>query len=205
MAHQSDPAFCTFHALRIKGFASAATLADMTARDDADVVSHLDDFHGRQLVQFRERQAMWQLTPAGREAHRVALAADIDGAPLESIQERYRQFLTLNEQFKMLCTDWQMRDGAINDHSDPAYDTDTIARLTAFDTAARPIVAAMGEYIIRFAPYANRLLVSHERLLAGNPKMFTGVMCGSYHDVWMELHEDLILTQSIDRAAEGSF
>ena len=23
--------------------------------------------------------------------------------------------------------------------------------------------------------------------------MFTGVMCGSYHDVWMELHEDLIL------------
>ena len=30
--------------------------------------------------------------------------------------------------------------------------------------------------------------------------MFTGVMCGSYHDAWMELHEDLILTQGIDRA-----
>jgi len=30
-------------------------------------------------------------------------------------------------------------------------------------------------------------------------------MCGSYHDVWMELHEDLILTLGIDRAAEGSF
>jgi hypothetical protein len=30
-------------------------------------------------------------------------------------------------------------------------------------------------------------------------------MCGSYHDVWMELHEDLIITQRIDRAAEGSF
>jgi len=41
--------------------------------------------------------------------------------------------------------------------------------------------------------------------VAGETKMFTGVMCGSYHDVWMELHEDLILTQGIDRTAEGSF
>ena len=29
-------------------------------------------------------------------------------------------------------------------------------------------------------------------------------MCGSDHDVWMELHEDLILTQGIGRAEEGS-
>jgi hypothetical protein len=35
--------------------------------------------------------------------------------------------------------------------------------------------------------------------------LFTGVMCGSFHDIWMELHEDLILTQGIDRATEGSF
>ena len=27
----------------------------------------------------------------------------------------------------------------------------------------------------------------------GDQRMFTGVMCGSYHDVWMELHEDLHL------------
>jgi hypothetical protein len=30
-------------------------------------------------------------------------------------------------------------------------------------------------------------------------------MCRSHHDVWMELHEALILTNGIDRAAEGSF
>jgi len=34
--------------------------------------------------------------------------------------------------------------------------------------------------------------------------MRTGVMSGSYHDVRMDLHEDLILTRSSDRAAEGS-
>ena len=32
-------------------------------------------------------------------------------------------------------------------------------------------------------------------------KCSPGVMCGSYHDVWMELHEDLILTQGIDRCS----
>jgi len=57
----------------------------------------------------------------------------------------------------------------------------------------------------RFDGYAARLTGSRTALLAGDIRMFTGVMCGSYHDVWMELHEDLILSQGIDRIAEGSF
>ena len=39
----------------------------------------------------------------------------------------------------------------------------------------------------------------------GETNMFTGVMCGSYHDVWMELHEDLLQLQGIAREEEGSF
>jgi hypothetical protein len=35
--------------------------------------------------------------------------------------------------------------------------------------------------------------------------MFTGVMCGSFHDIWMELHEDLIQLLGVDRHAEGSY
>ena len=35
--------------------------------------------------------------------------------------------------------------------------------------------------------------------------MFTGVMCGSYHDVWMELHKDLVQLLGVDRHAEGSY
>ncbi len=30
-------------------------------------------------------------------------------------------------------------------------------------------------------------------------------MCESFHDIWMELHEDLIVMLRIDRVAEGSF
>jgi hypothetical protein len=75
----------------------------------------------------------------------------------------------------------------------------------ALDAAAQPIVASLGAALARLSPYGPRLAQTCQRLAAGETNMFTGVMCGSYHDVWMELHEDLILTQGIDRAAEGSF
>jgi hypothetical protein len=75
----------------------------------------------------------------------------------------------------------------------------------ALDAAASPVVDAMGQVLARLAPYSVRLERTCQRVVAGETKMFTGVMCGSYHDVWMELHEDLILTQGIDRSAEGSF
>ena len=79
-----------------------------------------------------------------------------------------------------------------------------IKRFAKADTLAEMTDLPL-ELVARLAPYGPRLEQSCRRVVAGETKMFTGVMCGSYHDVWMELHEDLILTQGIDRAAEGSF
>ncbi len=78
-------------------------------------------------------------------------------------------------------------------------------RLVALNDDSAPVVARMGDVLVRLAPYGPRLARTCQRVVEGETNMFTGVMCGSYHDVWMELHEDLILTQGIDRAAEGSF
>ena len=59
--------------------------------------------------------------------------------------------------------------------------------------------------IPRFGSYERRLNTSLTRLENGEQRMFTGVMCGSYHDVWMELHEDLVQLLGVDRHAEGSY
>jgi uncharacterized membrane-anchored protein len=123
----------------------------------------------------------------------------------DELHASYQVFLGLNERFKALCGDWQLHDGQPNDHSDAAYDASVVARLVALDGEAVPVVTTMGGVLARLAPYARRLAATCKRVVDGEQKMFTGVMCGSYHDVWMELHEDLILTQGIDRAAEGSF
>ena len=205
MAHESDPAFRSFHALRIKGFAKADMVADIADVSVAEAESHLKDLLGRELALFREARSLWQITPAGKEAHRDALAADTPASALAALHDPYEKFLVINNAFKELCGEWQLRDGQPNDHSDVGYDKAVIDRLVAMKNESVPVVVAMGQVLGRLAPYVPRLESTSQRVVAGEHNMFTGVMCGSYHDVWMELHEDLILTQGIDRAAEGSF
>jgi hypothetical protein len=123
----------------------------------------------------REARELWQLTPVGRDEHRRALQADVGGAALDDLNEAYAGFLELNEAFKALCADWQLRDGQPNDHSDAAYDAAVVARLLAIDGDAQPIVRKMGDVLERLAPYAPRLEHTCQQVAAGETKMFTGV------------------------------
>jgi hypothetical protein len=206
MSHASDPFFRTFHALRIKGFAKVETIAEVADLPVVLVDEHLQGLAAREWAQFREARELWQLTQTGREEHHIALAEDVGGAHMTAhLHDPYHEFLQLNDRFKTLCGDWQLRGGQPNDHSDATYDAEVVERLVAIDADAAPVVARMGDVLARLAPYGPRLARTCQAVVHGETKMFTGVMCGSYHDVWMELHEDLILTQGIDRSAEGSF
>ena len=40
---------------------------------------------------------------------------------------------------------------------------------------------------------------AYARVAAGDTDYFTKPLIGSYHDVWMELHEDLLTTLGIER------
>ncbi|MGZ4766125.1 MAG: MarR family transcriptional regulator [Ilumatobacteraceae bacterium] len=206
MAHESHPRFRVHHALRIKGFVKVENLAELAGLPEEEVLAHLQAMQVEGHTNFRENRGLWQLTPDGREAYVIALEEDV-GRPgfREGLAVKYHRFLEMNEVFKTLCSDWQLRDGVTNDHSDAAYDEACIKRLGVLDDEAQPICHAFAEVAKRFDGYAARLAGSRTALEAGDTRMFTGVMCGSYHDVWMELHEDLLLTQGIDRVAEGSF
>lgn len=178
----------------------------MTSQDTGDVELALTRLADNGYTQFRENRGLWQLTADGRTAHVEHLAADVDGIDVGTVLGAdYEAFLASNSQFKELCGDWQLRNGEPNDHRDDAYDASVVERLTALHTEALPAVVSMGAGISRMKPYADRLVEVLAKVQTGETKMFTGVMCGSYHDIWMELHEDLILTQGIDRTAEGSF
>lgn len=205
MAHHSDPSFRAFHALRIKGFAKVDMVADIAAITEKEAEGFLHGLLAQELALFREQRALWQITPAGKEAHKAALATDTPSEVAGALKPSYEEFLIINESFKHLCGDWQLKDGVPNDHSDAAYDKAVIDRLVEMNVKAVPVVESLGSVLGRLMPYVPRLHSTSKRVVAGENNMFTGVMCGSYHDVWMELHEDLILTQGIDRAAEGSF
>jgi hypothetical protein len=205
MANPSSARFRVFHALRIKGFAKADVLAEIADLDLDDVEPILVGLREEGLTAFREARALWQLTPDGRARHVQELHADVDDEIRSGLAAQYPTFLEVNDRFKSLCGEWQLRGGAPNDHQDPDYDRRVVEQLVALDRAAQPPVRAMATVLDRLATYGPRLETSCQRVVEGETNMFTGVMCGSYHDVWMELHEDLILSQGIDRAAEGSF
>lgn len=198
-------AFLTHHALRIKGFARIDALVEMTDIESSVVDSHLRRMADVEWAMFREARSLWQLTPQGREAHRQELAIDVVNYDLVALGPHYATFLGLNEAFKNLCGEWQLRGGEPNDHADPKYDRDVIGRLADLHADARPVLSEMTSVVPRLRTYSPRLSDTCRQVQEGIHQMFTGVMCGSFHDVWMELHEDLILTQGIDRAAEGSF
>src|SRR5258706_5781680 len=206
MAPESHPRFRVPHALRIKGFVTVENISELAGLPEDDVLAHLTAMQQEGHAKFRETRGLWQLTPDGREAYVTALEEDV-GRPgfREGLAEKYHRFLEMNELFKALCADWQLRNGETNDHSDAAYDEACVKRLGVLDDEAQPICCAFAEVAKRFEGYAARLTGSRIALEAGDQRMFTGVMCGSYHDVWMELHEDLILTQGLDRVEGGRY
>lgn len=142
------------------------------------------------------------LTPAGTDAldkHLVAEGLRDD----EELTEAYDRFLLVNQRVLRVCSDWQVRrEGGIeeaNDHSDPSYDAEVVDRLVELNGSARTCLDRMAQRAPRYAVYGARLDDCAERLLAGDTKAFTAPLAESYHTVWFELHQDLLLTLGLER------
>ena len=212
MAHQSDPHLLVAHALHVKGFGTVEDLARLTGLAEPKVESQLIPMLEQGLAQFKEARGLWMPTAEGKQ-----VAADLVARRAERCRRRrrhrasaYPAFLALNEQFKEMCGDWQLFPGE-GDQPRAERPLRCRVRRRGRRTArrARPqragVCVAFSDQLSRYTPYAPRLTTALEKVKAGDQKQFTGVMCGSYHDVWMELHQDLLLTLGIDRAEEGSF
>src|SRR5664280_1969054 len=115
-------------------------------------------------------------------------------------------FLALDARMKATVTAWQMRDvdgtQTFNDHADAAYDARILGDLAAVhvDAAAwlRPLVAALP----RLGTYLARLGRAAAEAAGGDGRFVASPRVDSYHGVWFELHEDLILLAGRSRADE---
>ena len=187
------------HVLRIRGFMTPDAFVDSLGEHPRRL---LDDLVDAGLVRYVEARDLYALLPSGRERHRTV----VEAVPhREQLAEPYRSFLELNTAFKALCTRWQIRDGEPNDHSDPLHDQACVDELAELTRSAEPLVEDFARTVPRLMRYRGRLRRAVQRVADGELTMFSGVACGSFHDIWMELHEDLIVLQGIDREVEGSF
>ena len=144
-----------------------------------------------------------RLTPTGREAHESWARVEA-GSEIEATVERaYKRFLVLNPELLRLCTEWQVRPGgATNDHQDPEYDWAIFDRLSSIDDRVGPLVSGVAKVVDRFDGYRARLRVARRQIEDGSHDWFTSPRIDSYHTVWMQLHEDLLLALGKERASE---
>ena len=200
----AEAQFLVLHALRIKGFSAASNVAELSTLDPDRTNAILGALAECGHAKFFEARELWQLTPDGKARHATEIV-EAAAAQGTGLREHYEAFLGLNARLKELCTVWQTRNGDINDHSDAAYDADRLDDLDRFTAECAHVLDGFATAVPRFAAYRHRLSSASARAVNGETKMFTGVMCGSFHDIWMELHEDLIQLLTIDRGAEGSY
>lgn len=209
MAHQSASPFLVLHALRLKGFAESDVVGRSAGLPDEEVATLCKELAVEGLVQRRDgKLAGWSLTPDGRAAHAVQVAAELDAAGARDVVDAsYRRFLAVNGEMLATCTAWQLRDHGgtqlINDHTDPAWDAAVLDRLQALHAAVQPVIEPLRRSLERFSRYEDRFTSALARVLDGDREWFTKPLIDSYHTVWFELHEDLLATLGIPRASEG--
>ncbi|MGH9050941.1 MAG: hypothetical protein ACRDY4_14530 [Acidimicrobiia bacterium] len=179
-------AYTHLHELRLRG--------KMPARDGPEIDALCADGLARR------RGTFLVLTPEGRACH-AGWARLAPGSQEEAAARRaYDQFLPLNVELLRVVTDWQVRPGNVaNDHRDPGYDWAVLDRLTTLDERTGPIVRRLGSTVERFAGYRTRLRAAVRRLHDGGTEWLSSPAIDSYHTVWMQLHEDLLLALGLER------
>ena len=183
--------------LRIKGRATADTLAEVIGTEVTDVIDECV-----QLGLVEASRNGYRITDSGRERVDELYASERQRAETV-ILDVYETFLPINDEVKQVVTDWQMRvvDGQIvlNDHQDRSHDDEVITRLHEIDAQAAPALESLTSALPRFDSYARRLQRALAEVRGGDHTMVAAPIKDSYHTVWFELHEDLLLLSGRQR------
>ena len=148
----------------------------------------------------------FRLTADGKAVARERIASDSASWGLHAAVGALDAFLALDLRMKATVTAWQVRDEdgsqTFNDHSDAAYDAAVLADLAALHADASAWLAPLVPGLPRLAAYCARLDRANAAARAGDQRFVASPRVDSYHGIWFELHEDLILLAGRNRADE---
>jgi len=144
-----------------------------------------------------------RLSPEGRTRLNGLLAAERENVDQVAISDAYDKFRSVNADFKALVANWQLKDGEPNPHDDQEYDSAVLARLVDVHRRVTPVTAAVATQIPRLTGYSDKLDAALAKVQAGDTTWLTCPIIDSYHTVWFELHEELILAAGLTRESEA--
>jgi hypothetical protein len=190
-------------AVRLKGRVSPADLAVTLDKGLAEIVQTVEQLGAAGLL---IEGPTLRISPRGRARLVALLAEERTGADSPTLTAAYDQFRLVNADFKALVTDWQLKGGAHgerNTHEDAEYDAAVLARLARVHERVVPIIAAIATELPRLGAYSTKLGAALDRVNAGEIAWVSRPLIDSYHTVWFELHEELILAVGLTRDEEA--
>ncbi|MCK8646074.1 MarR family transcriptional regulator [Mycobacterium colombiense] len=185
--------------VRLKGRVSPADLAATLGTDVADITPVVERLTAAGLL--TEGETL-RITVSGTERLTALLAEERKGIDPRAMAAAYDDFRAVNEDLKRLVTDWQLKggpDGVPNTHDDADYDTAVLARLDDVHARVLPVVEAAAAQLPRLGAYATKLVAALDKIKAGETAWLSRPLIDSYHTVWFELHEELIVAVGLTR------
>jgi hypothetical protein len=186
-------------AVRLKGRVSPADLAATLDEDLAGVTKTVEQLATSGLL---VPGTTVRISPGGRARLDALLGAERKGVDSAALAAAYDDFRSVNSDFKALVTDWQLKggpQGERNTHEDAEYDNAVLARLEDVHERVVPIIAAAATQLPRLSAYPAKLRTALDKVKAGEIAWLTRPLIDSYHTVWFELHEELILAVGLTR------
>ncbi|MDR9451493.1 MAG: pyruvate, phosphate dikinase, partial [Acidimicrobiia bacterium] len=190
--------------LLIKGFAMPDGLAAALSSTSDEVEAVLNLVAADGLAEITG--GMFQLTADGKSLGFEMLATDRERWGAGEAAAALEGLIPFDQRMKDVVTGWQMREfkgrQILNDHTDAAHDAAVLEAFAVLhhDTAEWLRTLAVG--LPRLATYTARLQRAADLVAAGDYNYLASPRVDSYHGVWFELHEDLILLAGRTREEE---
>jgi hypothetical protein len=192
-------------AVRLKGRVSPADLAmtlqtlETLDEDPAEITSTVQRLTASGLL---VGGTTLRISTSGRARLDALLAEERNGIDSAALARVYTDFRSVNPDFKTLVTDWQLKGGPAgkpNTHEDAEYDAAVLSRLVGVHERIVPIIEAAATQLPRLSAYLAKLRSALDKVKAGESAWLTRPLIDSYHTVWFELHEELILAVGLTR------
>jgi hypothetical protein len=187
-------------AVRLKGRLGEEDLVATLDEDPADVAATLAQLTAAGLL---VQGKTLRISPEGRGRLNALLAEEYSGVDQNVLGKSYDDFRAVNNAFKVLVSDWQIKDGQPNPHDDPEYDAAVLNRLGNVHKQVLPIIAAVTTLLPRLSAYAKKLDSALAKVKTGDTIWLARPIIDSYHTVWFELHEELIAASGLTREEEA--
>lgn len=186
-AAESGDALAVLMAVRVKGRAAIAAVADASGVAAAGVRAVLTAACARGVARALDGDR-YALTADGKaEVAVLAARAAVDRARLAVC---YDEFLAHDGVLKQAITAWQEE-----------RSTARFAAVRATATSAMLAVERLAMVAARYAAYGRRLGRVRDRLAAGDDSAVAHPGGDSLHQVWFELHEDVLVMLGRTRTA----